>query len=79
VTVVPIGGHAGFLPSGGGLGAHRRAHPSVPVIVEVTEPQAKALGHLLDGCHQVAFPFTKLPLVSAVADAVSGRPGTALT
>jgi DNA-binding NtrC family response regulator len=58
------------------LRAHRRAHPSVPVIVEVTGPQAKALGHLLDGCRQVAFPFTRSPLLSAVADAVSAQPAT---
>jgi CheY-like chemotaxis protein len=51
------------------LRAVKRLHPTTPIVVEVTEPQATALGHLLDGCEKVAFPFTRKPLLRAVSAA----------
>lgn len=51
------------------LRAVKRHHPTTPVVVEVTEPQAKVLGELLEGCERVPFPFTRKPLLRAVSAA----------
>jgi DNA-binding NtrC family response regulator len=53
------------------LRAQRRRHPEVPVVVEISRPDAERLPDLLEGCDVVHVPADGATTVAAVRRALS--------